>query len=650
MMGWVKKAIALSVLVFATSLSVLAQATNQPVNRANALQPATTTPTGACYRNQVRINVSTVYVCPQSGTATWTAVSGGGGGGIGTSDSPTLTGAWTWSLSNAAAVAIGPNGNTNPTFRVVTNVASAATGLSITGNAAGSGVTLSALSSGTNENLAINAKGTGRINIAGGNWFFTSTGSAGVNDGTGISGATGGLVFAEGGTGHTRVHNGAFGAIGSGAGRFGIFTSSDTSAAQLDVRSQTVGVPAAQFQAASGESASATVLSVKDGAGAETFKVANNGLMTTPFGLVSNGANQVSISYYQPGIVLGSSGTLSITNGAASGTVDAVIRRAAAANLAQGAADVNGTPVSQRSSVQNAITGSNLPGSTRHFDGSQGTGSGNGGDIDFNVALPGAGATTQNTLVNAVKISGSTGAAVFSLGSQSAPSITFTGNTNTGLYRSNTNQVGITAGSSPAALFDGSTLTLGQWAAASSHLVKSASAGGGNTNRAGYGLTLSPGESTGNGASGVVTVQGGAPPLASGTTLNSFVTRERIGNVLVVANNTTTTAATWTLASNTVLGGKITYTVEVSNGTDLQVETGEVALMGINKAGTFSDNTALKYGNQQAATAGTLSVTWSMTAANPSLLRVNVNSSLTPTTGFPRVTYSIVNNGQQAVQ
>jgi len=157
---------------------------------------------------------------------------------------------------------------------------------------------------------------------------------------------------------------------------------------------------------------------------------------------------------------------------------------------------------------------------------------------------------------------------------------------------------------------------------------------------------------TGNAAPGALAIQGGARSATSGTTAQTAINRQIIGNSITVSNNTTTTVTngSWTLASNTVLGGKVTYTVEVSDGTELQVETGEVALMGINKGGTFSNNTALKYGNQQAATAGTLSVTWSMTAANPSLLQVNVNSSLTPAAGFPRVTYTIINNGQQAVQ
>jgi hypothetical protein len=90
---------------------------------------------------------------------------------------PTWTGPHIFSLSNAAAVAIGPNGNTNPAFRVVTNVASAATGLSITGNAAGSGVDLTALSSGTDEDINLNPKGSGGVKVNG-----TGTSSFGIGD------------------------------------------------------------------------------------------------------------------------------------------------------------------------------------------------------------------------------------------------------------------------------------------------------------------------------------------------------------------------------------------------------------------------------------------------------------------------------------
>ena len=77
------------------------------------------------------------------------------------------SGALTITASSANALAVGPNGTTNPVLNVITNVASAATGLSIQGNAAGSGVTIAALSSGANENIVIFPAGTGGIGVGG---------------------------------------------------------------------------------------------------------------------------------------------------------------------------------------------------------------------------------------------------------------------------------------------------------------------------------------------------------------------------------------------------------------------------------------------------------------------------------------------------
>ena len=87
----------------------------------------------------------------------------------------TLTGQLIISVANAAALAVGPNGNTNPTLRVVTNTASAATGLSITSAAAASGLALAVLSSGTNENLTIDSKGSGNLILQN-----TATGNVGI--------------------------------------------------------------------------------------------------------------------------------------------------------------------------------------------------------------------------------------------------------------------------------------------------------------------------------------------------------------------------------------------------------------------------------------------------------------------------------------
>ncbi len=89
---------------------------------------------------------------------------------------------------------------------------------------------------------------------------------------------------------------------------------------------------------------------------------------------------------------------------------DTVIRRVAAATLALGAADA-AAPAAQTLSVQGVAAGTtNTAGVNWTLKGSQGTGTGNGGDIVQQVALPGSTGSAQNALVSAVGLSGTTGA------------------------------------------------------------------------------------------------------------------------------------------------------------------------------------------------------------------------------------------------
>lgn len=107
-----------------------------------------------------------------------------------------ITGATTITASNANALAVGPNGTTNPTLKIVTNASSAATGISITAAAAASGVALAAISSGTDENLTINAKGSGTVTING-----TATGNIVLGRATtGVSLSVTGALTARSGT------------------------------------------------------------------------------------------------------------------------------------------------------------------------------------------------------------------------------------------------------------------------------------------------------------------------------------------------------------------------------------------------------------------------------------------------------------------
>ena len=65
--------------------------------------------------------------------------------------------------TSTTAFAIGQNGSTNPTFLVDDSASSSATGVKITSAAASAGAYIAAISSGTNENLLIDAKGSGTL-------------------------------------------------------------------------------------------------------------------------------------------------------------------------------------------------------------------------------------------------------------------------------------------------------------------------------------------------------------------------------------------------------------------------------------------------------------------------------------------------------
>jgi hypothetical protein len=87
--------------------------------------------------------------------------------------------------SSGTLFAVGTSGGNN-TLVVANNAGSVATGLKVTGAAAASGVALAAISTGTNENLTLDAKGSGTVTIGG-----TSTGNV-------VLGSTSNLVnFAQ---------------------------------------------------------------------------------------------------------------------------------------------------------------------------------------------------------------------------------------------------------------------------------------------------------------------------------------------------------------------------------------------------------------------------------------------------------------------
>jgi microcystin-dependent protein len=81
-------------------------------------------------------------------------------------------GTQTTTSTNASALAVGANGATNPVLKINASTALVATGVEITGAAAAARVALAAISSGTDEGLSLDAKGSGTIRLG-----ATSTGA-----------------------------------------------------------------------------------------------------------------------------------------------------------------------------------------------------------------------------------------------------------------------------------------------------------------------------------------------------------------------------------------------------------------------------------------------------------------------------------------
>jgi hypothetical protein len=110
----------------------------------------------------------------------------------------TWTAAQTISSTSANAFDVGANGATNPVLQVNASTASVATGLLLQGAAAGSGLAVSVISSGTNEAITINAKGSGPIGIG-----SVSTGAVTITPATTLSAALtyGGVTLSNAVTG-----------------------------------------------------------------------------------------------------------------------------------------------------------------------------------------------------------------------------------------------------------------------------------------------------------------------------------------------------------------------------------------------------------------------------------------------------------------
>ena len=132
------------------------------------------------------------------------------------------------------------------------------------------------------------------------------------------------------------------------------------------------------------------------------------------------------------GFIIAGNGSFGFTANATSAltTADTIFTRKGAANLQFGAADA-AAPVAQTLSVQSVVAGTtNIAGTDLTITGSQGTGTGAGGKITFSAANAGTSGSTQNPLVDRMRISGiDANTALFELNSNGGyANFTATGN------------------------------------------------------------------------------------------------------------------------------------------------------------------------------------------------------------------------------
>lgn len=177
-----------SILSFIVSLALVAGSFGQRADKIDAAVKAVAPQTGGPIQPTAAVafglvdNLGNVLANGRTGVLALAAGTTVGGSAV--------VALGTITLADANAFAVGPNGTTNPTFNVDTSTASAATGINIKSAAAGAGVAVKVLSSGTDENVTIDAKGAGTITLNG-----TATGGITL---TRATTPTGGIAAAGG--------------------------------------------------------------------------------------------------------------------------------------------------------------------------------------------------------------------------------------------------------------------------------------------------------------------------------------------------------------------------------------------------------------------------------------------------------------------
>lgn len=170
------------------------------------------------------------------------------------------------------------------------------------------------------------------------------------------------------------------------------------------------------------------------------------------------------------------------------------------------------------------------------------------------------------------------------------------------------------------------TLQLGSDAASPSSQTLKANDGSG-TDKNGGNLTVEGGQSTGAGRGGAVIIQT-AVTSTTGSSANAYHNRARyVPKFIDLTDNTATTIFQVTLPTTNSVGIEFVCTIQASDGTDFQSLTTPVVIDAVAKSATITAVVA-PTGAQTvlAASAGTLSVTYTVVDAGSNTLNVKVTA------------------------
>jgi len=185
----------------------------------------------------------------------------------------------------------------------------------------------------------------------------------------------------------------------------------------------------------------------------------------------------------------------------------------------------------------------------------------------------------------------------------------------------------------PGSRIDDTYIGKGVESATPSAFVSIHATNGVGTDIAASALVLASGVSTGSASPADCYIKTTYPGTTGSTAQTTNARYQARGKPVTLVNNTATEIFNIDVPNNTGrIGVTIQYTVVYDDGTDYQTETGFVTLSATQVSATYFTSTA-KFGNAQAVSSGTLTVTASVTNnTNNISLKLNANSSLTPTT------------------